>query len=194
MPVVNVSTSVWYRLLQGRIWVGVLTSSSQVGQVHVSLVAQVRQHDGADDIAHHSLLSVIFTPVDVRAAGLASAVDDTSGLEVVEDSLHGWQILHASCGAEDNLALTLEQRVQMAADPAIAAGKEEAVVGRHLGSNCRVKRLEKREGFQRWQRELARRIECRTECEWIRRGKLMGLEVDRWLAQCSDGEHEFGME
>lgn len=96
--------------------------------MHISLIAEIGKHDSPDDIAHHSLLPVVLTPVDIRTAGLASTVDDTSWLEVVKDRFHCWQVLHASGGAEDGLALALEERVQVAANPAIAAGEKKAVV------------------------------------------------------------------
>jgi hypothetical protein len=94
-------------------------------------MAQLRQHQRPYNIAAHCLNSVVFAPVDVGPPGLTSAVDDVSRLELIEDRVHLGRVLHAVVGGMDGLALSIEQAFEMTADPALAAGQEEAVFGIH---------------------------------------------------------------
>lgn len=109
-----------------------LTSGRHVGEVHASFVAQFRQHQSSYHVAAHRLDSVVFAPVDVGPSGLASAVDDVSRLEFVKNLIHLGRVLHAVIGGMDNLALGVEQAFEVATDPALAAGEEEAVFGFHV--------------------------------------------------------------
>lgn len=109
-----------------------LTSGRHVGEVHASFVAQFRQHQSSYHVAAHRLDSVVFAPVDVGPSGLASAVDDVSRLEFVKNLIHLGRVLHAVVGGMDSLALRIEQALEVAADPALAAGEKEAVFGIHV--------------------------------------------------------------
>ena len=100
--------------------------------MHVPLMAQLRQHQRSYNIAAHCLNSVVFAPVDVGPSGLTSAVDDVSRLELIEDRVHLGRVLHAVVGGMDSLALRIEQALEVAADPALAAGEKEAVFGIHV--------------------------------------------------------------
>jgi hypothetical protein len=100
--------------------------------MHASFVAQLGQHQRSYHVATHCLHSVIFAPVDVGASCLASTVDDVSWLELVEDLLHLDRVFHAVIGSMDSLALRIKQFSEVAADPALAAGKEKAVFRIHV--------------------------------------------------------------
>ena len=104
-----------------------LTSGGHVGEVYAPLMAQLRQHQSSYHIAAYRLDSVVLAPVDVGTSGFAGTVDDVSRLELVKDIVHLSRILHAVVGGMDSLALRVEQISKMAADPALAAGEEEAV-------------------------------------------------------------------
>lgn len=104
-----------------------LTPRRHIRQVHSLFIAQLGQHQRSDDIAAHRLDPVALAPVDVRPSGLAGAVDDASRSELVEDLAHARLVFHADFGGVHDLALGFEQSREVAADPALAAGEEEAV-------------------------------------------------------------------
>lgn len=104
-----------------------LTARRHIGQMHSSLMAQLGQQQRSDNIAAHRLNPVVFAPVDVWPSGFAGAVDDSSWPEVVEDLTHARLVFHADVGGVYSFALGLEQAFEVAADPALAAGEEEAV-------------------------------------------------------------------
>jgi hypothetical protein len=104
--------------------------------MHSLLIAQFGQHQRPDDIAAHRLDPVALAPVDVRPSGLAGAVDDASRAELVEDLAHARLVFHADLGGVHDLALGFEQGCEVAADPALAAGEEEAVFLVHLVGPC----------------------------------------------------------
>lgn len=129
MPVEFYQYIVSYQVFKGEV---MLTSSSHIGEVHAPLMAQLRQHQSAYHIATHCLDPVVLAPVDIGPSSLTSAVDGVSRLEFVEDLSHLGRVLHAVVGGMDSLALRIEQAFQVAADPALAAGEEEAVFRVHI--------------------------------------------------------------
>lgn len=107
------------------------TSSGHVGEMHAPLVAQLCQHQSSNHVAAHGFDSVVFAPVDVGTSGLTGTIDDVSWLELVKDLVHLGRVLHAVVGGMNGFALRVEKVSEMAADPALAAGKKKAIVRIH---------------------------------------------------------------
>lgn len=102
-------------------------AGSKDGAVNALEEAAVGQIKGSDDIGSHGILLVILTPVDIRATGAASGVENMGGLDAVELFEDLLAVLHANGGGVNLLALSLEDRLEMAGHPALAAPDQETV-------------------------------------------------------------------
>lgn len=101
------------------------TSCRQDREVNASAEALVRDHQRAEPITLHRLHLVVLAPVDIGSPGLAGAVDDMRGLDVIEHLADGGLLVHAGRGAVHPLALLLEELDQEAPNPASGSPDEE---------------------------------------------------------------------
>ena len=70
-----------------------------------------------------------FTPINVRPAGLPSAIDHVCGRDLVQNSIYFGLVFHAdSCGV-DVFALLDEEGCELPSDPAMGSPDEEGVLG-----------------------------------------------------------------
>lgn len=74
--------------------------------MNASFLADISQHECANDIAFDSGFTVVLTPVDIRTTRLSSAIDDSCGFVLVDCLIHLMHVLHACRCSGDILALT----------------------------------------------------------------------------------------
>jgi len=106
------------------------------GAVDALEVAAVGQVQSPDHVGAHRLLLVVLAPVDVGAAGAAGCVEDVRGLYAVELGQDALAVLHADRRRKHLLALLLQDALQVARHPALAAPDEEAVCLGSVGCHC----------------------------------------------------------
>lgn len=109
-------------------------SGRKDGAVNTSLGALIGQRQSANDVGANRLLLVVLAPVNVGSASAARGVEDVRGLDLVEHLGDTGDIFHADSGAGNLLALLLEELLEVASHPALAAPDEEAVGRRTVGS------------------------------------------------------------
>ena len=96
------------------------------GDVDALEEAAVGQVEGANDVGAHGLLLVVLAPVDVGPSSAAGAVQDMGRANPVQFRLDGLPILHTDRGHVDLFALALQDLLQVAGYPALAAPDKES--------------------------------------------------------------------
>ena len=93
--------------------------------MYASLLTLVREDQRPDHIRPDRLELVVFAPVDVGAAGFASAVDDVRWPDLIENSLDFYLALHTDASSVDIFALGDEELFEVSAYPASGAAPNE---------------------------------------------------------------------
>lgn len=101
-------------------------ASSKDGAVDVGQEATIRQVQSSDDVGTDGILLVVLAPVDVGPSSAAGAVQDMGWANPVQFGLDGLPILHTDRGHVDLFALALQDLLQVAGYPALAAPDKES--------------------------------------------------------------------
>lgn len=100
-------------------------ASGVINQDQPSLTAHIGQAQGSDHIGSNGLDLMRFTPVDVRAAGDSSGVEDMGGLDGGDISLEGGAVLETARAISEIDTLLLAELAKQTANPAGPAVNQE---------------------------------------------------------------------
>ena len=98
-----------------------LTPRRHHGEMDASDPARLRQHQRANNIALDSFGLVVFTPVNVWSACLASAIDHMGRLDFIQHLINSYSVFHSHAGGIDVFVLSTEKIIEMAGNPPILA-------------------------------------------------------------------------
>jgi hypothetical protein len=105
-------------------------AGSKDGAVNSLQEAAIGEVHGAYNIRAHGSLLVVLAPVDVWTPRATGGIENMRRLDFVEKLQHGFAILHPYGRGHDVFALALQQRFEVAGDPAVACGARSALAGR----------------------------------------------------------------
>lgn len=93
--------------------------------MYASLLTLIREDQRPDHIRTDRLELVVFAPVDIGAASLASAVDDVRWPNLIEDSLDLYLVFHTDASSVDIFALGDQELFEVSAHPASGTAPDE---------------------------------------------------------------------
>lgn len=108
--------------------VSINASSRKDTDMYTTLRTRISEIQRANHIAADGGSFVVFAPIYIGATCATCTVHDVSGFDSVELGNDGFAVFHADGGGMDGFALVLEEDLEVAGDPAVAAPDQEYVL------------------------------------------------------------------